>query len=69
MESVDFPYRKQILRLRLLIFLQLNPQQYTIWKPVIQTECSLCVSPATYTSYSVNNVVHLDNTLLHLTRF
>ena len=45
MESVDFPYRKQIVRLTLLNFLQLAPQQYTIWKPVIQTKCFRCFSP------------------------
>ena len=45
MECVDFPYRKQIVRLTLLIFLQLAPQQYTLWKPVIRTECSRCFSP------------------------
>lgn len=46
MESVDFPYRKQIVRLTLLIFPSAGPpQQYTIWKLVIQTECSRCFLP------------------------
>ena len=45
MESVDFPNRKQIVRLTLLIFPSAGPQQYTIRKPVIQTECSCCFSP------------------------